>query len=143
MTGHFCDNREFWTDKRENLTDHPCWPDIISTPVKPNRVQIKLMVKSCFTMVVIQNFVWNTKKEIWIPFRAYFRIQRKCQICSKRASYLGSKVDLISQNWYLVSTGYPVVCSLYGILDLLLFLISSQRFLRNSGNSRRRNLDTK
>ena len=34
--------------------------------------------------------------------RAYCRIQRKCQICSKRASYLGNKVDLILQNWYLV-----------------------------------------
>ena len=30
--------------------------------------------------------------------RAYFRVQRKRQICSKRASYLGNKADLIFQN---------------------------------------------
>ena len=30
--------------------------------------------------------------------RAYFRIQRKRQICSKRASYFGNKLDLIFEN---------------------------------------------
>ena len=80
--------------------------------------------------------------------RAYFTIQTKRQPCSKRGSSFVTQVDLTLQNWWdfkvLVTIGLNrlsscLICTFYGKLYFLQFLISSWRFLRISGNDKRIN----
>ena len=86
-----------------------------------------------------------------IPFRTYFRIQRKHQTCSKRASYLGNtswsdssklmRLLSIHDNWskQVMQWHRPfmVYCFFMVCYNFLFHLIDFE----NVGNGRRRNLD--
>ena len=86
-----------------------------------------------------------------IPFRTYFRIQRKHQTCSKRASYLSNtswsdssklmRLLSIHDNWskQVMQRHRPfmVYCFFMVCYNFLFHLIDFE----NVGNGRRRNLD--
>ena len=90
------------------------------------------------------DYTANIFKELNKLFAVFFLLSRHVQ---KGHPSLVTQVDLILQDWgefkvfETLWTGYPVAQTFYGKLHSLQFLISSWRFLRISGNGRRRNFD--
>ena len=67
-----------------------------------------LFVSILCTYCIPSSILIYKKCTSWELFRAYFRIQRKCPVCSKSAFYFGNMVDLILQPQkfkVLVATG--------------------------------------